>query len=103
MSAATRRSATAVLLLAGLQLGACTEPEPELRGQYLATTFKITPSGGSEIDALAGGATLSITITVTQTTTGSLFLPASVTGEGSDFTASMAGTATRVGAFVEFH
>ncbi len=52
-------------------------------GQYHATTFTASPSGGPAVSLLTLGATLDITLAPDQTTTGRLFIPAIVTGEGA--------------------
>ena len=91
----------AVVLSAAVLLLGCdsTEPSP-IAGTWVATEFTITESG-EETDVLAAGGALTITISSTNTTSGSLTIPASVTGE-EEFTASMAGTATITGSTVDF-
>ena len=83
---------------------ACGDAGPtqsvSLAGTYTATLFRVTPSGQSAIDVLAQGGSLSIAIASDNTTSGSLMLPASVAG--SDFTASMVGTAVQSGSTVHF-
>ncbi len=74
---------------------------PTLAGTYQASTFQVTPTGQSTIDALSQGAVLSVVIAANNATTGTLTLPASVTGDVA-LTASMAGTAVRTGANVAF-
>ena len=68
-------------------------PVPQPYGTWVATQFVVTPAGQVPIDVLAAGGSLSITITPSFTTTGTLTIPASVNG-GVPFTASMTGTAT---------
>ena len=83
-----------ILTVALASLGACsdsTEPA-SLAGQYTATKFTSTLDD-TTIDILGGGASISITLTNAGTTTGRLFVPASLTG-GTDFEASMDGTYT---------
>lgn len=79
-------------ILAGV--GACSDStEPiSLAGQYTATAFTSTLQG-TTVDVLKGGASISITLTNSGTTSGRLFVPASLTGD-SDFEASMDGTYT---------
>lgn len=72
-----------------------------LTGSYAASIFVVTPTGQAPLNVLAAGGTLSITITSSGATSGSLNVPASVTG-GSAFTASMAGTATITTLTVQF-
>lgn len=89
---------TLLALLAGVGVAAgCGDSygssDSPVAGTWVATQFQITPTGQAQIDALAGGGTLSITISAANTTTGALSLPGSVTG-GSALNASMAGTAS---------
>jgi type IV pilus biogenesis protein CpaD/CtpE len=70
-------------------------------GTYTATTFRVTPTGEQEIDILAQGGALSITIESSNVTSGTLNMPASTTG-GAAFVASMAGTVVREGSTVRF-
>ncbi|MGQ0701709.1 MAG: hypothetical protein ACT4PM_01085 [Gemmatimonadales bacterium] len=71
-------------------------------GTYAASLiFRVTPPGGEPIDVRGPGGSLSITIRRDGTTTGSLHLPASVTG-GAPFTGSMEGTAVITGLTVRF-
>lgn len=76
------------------------DPDP-IAGVYTATTFRVTPSGQQEIDVLAQGGSLTITIGANNTTTGSLTLPAVVTGDVA-LQENMAGTAERNGNGVTF-
>lgn len=104
-SRALRRSLLPLLLLGALT--ACdsdsTDPiVPVIEGSYTGTTFTVTPDNASAIDALAGGGTLAINIASGNAVTGSLSLPAAVTGESEDFTANMAGTAVITGSTVRF-
>jgi len=64
-----------------------------LTGTYTASIFVVTPTGQAPINVLAAGGVLSITIAADGSTSGTLNVPASVTG-GAPFIASMAGTAT---------
>ena len=96
---------TRVLLVVVLLLGAsacrrATDPDP-LVGTYLATTFRVTPSGQGVLNVLALGGTLGLNVANNYVTSGTLIVPASVNG-GSTFTASLAGTATRTGSSVRF-
>jgi len=67
-----------------------------MAGSYSATAFTVTPTGQSAINVLAAGGSLTLTITPAGVTSGSLNLPASVTG-GAALVASMAGTAVQTG------
>jgi UDP-N-acetylmuramyl tripeptide synthase len=70
-------------------------------GVYTATTFRATPTGAAEIDVLAQGGGLVISIGGSNATTGALTLPATITGTTTTQT-SMAGTAVRTGNGVRF-
>jgi hypothetical protein len=96
------RLVTLATSLAGIGCGDTGPTDaPSLAGTYAASVFRVTPSGQSQIDVLAQGGSLVLTIaTDNSTTTGSLALPASIAG--TPFTASMAGTAIRTGSTVRF-
>lgn len=70
-------------------------------GSYQATSWTGT-TGGTTTDVLDAGGHFSITLTPQGTTTGHLFIPAAVTGEG-DFDSDLAGTWTQSGAIVDFN
>jgi hypothetical protein len=94
------RALLALVLLAAP--GGCrgaTDPDP-LVGTFLATTFQVTPSGQGMINVLTSGGTLGFNVANNFVVTGTLILPAAVTG-GAPFTASMAGTAVRTGTSVQ--
>lgn len=76
------------------------DPDP-VAGTYTATTFRVTPPAATEINVLTEGGSLTIVIGANSTTTGTLNLPASVTG-GTPLQASMAGTVERNGNGVSF-
>jgi len=94
-----------VTLAVASVLVACGSDTPTqastLAGSYRATTLRVTPTGQSAMDILAQNGSLTITVGADNATTGSLFLPASVTG-GAALTASMAGTAVRTGSSIQF-
>lgn len=95
----------ASLVLLGL-LAACGSddlgPAPlDVAGSYSATVFTVVPDGMPSIDALAEGSTLSIVIAADNAVTGTLALPAAVTGDEA-FQANMAGTAVVDGTTVRF-
>ena len=95
-----------IALCCALTAGACSGDETVgssnfLAGTYEATLFVVTPTGQSPIDVLAAGGSLSITVEASGATSGTLFVPASVTGE-APLTASMAGTASINALTVEF-
>jgi hypothetical protein len=91
-----------LILSSAALLVACDSTEPNsLAGTWAATSFVITEPGEAPTDVLAAGGSLTITIASNNSTTGTLFVPASLAG-GSDFTGSMAGTASRNGNSVTF-
>jgi len=97
------RSLPALLMVVTLAAG-CGGTEPStnpLVGTYSATVFQFTRSGQSATDLLAAGGSMTISINSSNTTSGSLNIPASVTG-GAPFVASMAGTAVLSGSTVQF-
>jgi hypothetical protein len=76
-----------------------TDANP-IAGNYVGTTFQVTPTGESMIDVLARGGSLGITIANDNSTSGAVHVPASVAG--TDFTESMAGTVVQTGNTVRF-
>jgi hypothetical protein len=72
-----------------------------LAGTYVAIIFTVTPSGQAPIQVLDAGGSLRIEIAASGSTSGTLSLPASVTG-GAPLNASMAGTASVTALTVEF-
>jgi hypothetical protein len=66
-----------------------------LAGNYVATSFVVTPAGQAPIDVLAKGGSLTITIAADSSTTGLLSLPAGVLSTTGG-TADMAGSITRL-------
>ncbi len=95
----------AILLVCLTVMVACgdsTDPDPTngIVGSYVATTFTLD-QGGPLIDLLSAGSSLTLTLTGGGTTTGTLFVPASVAG-GTDFQADMAGAYQVVGNTVTF-
>jgi hypothetical protein len=100
------RLVPALLVLLLATTSACrgpTEPAP-LVGTWLATTFRVTPPGEGQKDVLAAGGTLGLNIAQldsTFLTTGTVILPASVTGT-VPLDASLAGPAVQTGNTVRF-
>lgn len=96
-------TALTILLLA--PIGACSSSDAmgpgSIAATYVATTFIVTPTGEAQIDVLQAGGTLNIRIAADNTTTGSLNVPASVTGS-TDFVADMAGSASVTTSSVQF-
>lgn len=65
-------------------------------GTYSATTFTYAPAGSAPKDVLAAGGSISLIIARNLSTSGSIQIPASVTGS-SAFSASLLGTAAQNG------
>jgi hypothetical protein len=95
-----RRLLAAALITLASACGSSTDANP-IAGSYVATTFRVTPTGQSEMNILAQGGSLGITIAHDNGTSGTLFVPASATGDVA-FTESMAGTAVQSGSTVTF-
>lgn len=91
-----------VLLVGVLACGESAGPNSTngVVGSYVATTFTLD-QGGPLIDLLSAGSSLTLTLTSAGSTTGTLFVPASVAG-GADFLADMSGTYQVVGNTVTF-
>jgi len=105
ISAARHRARLlALVTFASAWVSGCGSDSPSqpssLAGTYVATVFRVTPTGQPPIDVLAQGGTLSITIASDNTASGTLSLPASVAGTA--FSASMAGTVVQTGTTVRF-
>ena len=79
---------------------ACS-PTVTLVGTYHATRLHFTPTGQTTIDALAAGATLVITLSGNGTTSGTLFVPASL-NNGTPQSFDLAGTYQTAGNHVTF-
>ena len=91
---------TALLLVAGTAACGYGTESVRLDGTYVATVFRVTPQGQSQIDVLGAGGSLTITIATSNAVTGTMVIPASVSG--GPLSASMAGTAARDGDEVTF-
>jgi len=73
---------------------ATTEPSmSEVAGAYTATSFTLTEGSATPVNELSAGATADIVLAPNGTTTGELFIPGG-NDDGSDFTASLAGSWT---------
>jgi hypothetical protein len=97
----TARLAGLAVLLAGCSGGTDLVDGTTFEvGTYTATLFRITPDGGTITDVLAAGGSLHITFDRTGATSGTLIIPAGITGAAVN--ASMAGTATITGLTVTF-
>ena len=92
-----KRLQTYTLLVVCIALAAAcgdsTSPDPtnpdSIAGTYVATTF--TLSGDMSADVLDEGGSLTITLNADSTTSGNLFVPASV-ADGEELNESMVGT-----------
>jgi hypothetical protein len=91
-----------IVFVAALAANSCmTEPAcgcsppPQLSGTYVATRLHFTQNGQATVDALAAGASLTITLVETGitggTTSGSLVIPAAING-GTAETLDLTGT-----------
>ena len=95
------------LLLAGFLGSSCTDaacacsPTETVIGTYHATRLRFTPNGQATTDALAGGATITLTLSSGGTTSGSFFVPASLNA-GTQVTFDLAGTYQATGSNVSF-
>jgi hypothetical protein len=76
-------------------------PKVDLTGSYVATYFRVTPTGKPTIDVLARGGSLTLKIAADKSTTGTLSMPADVFGS-APVSANMAGTAHVSGYSVRF-
>jgi hypothetical protein len=94
----------ALVTLASAWVSGCGSDSPtqpsSLAGTYVATVFRVTPTGQSTVDVLAAGGSLSVTIASDNTASGTLSLPASIAG--TPFNESMAGTVVQSGSTVKF-
>ncbi len=99
----TRR--VTLLLFTATTLAACGGETPtapsSIEGRYAATTFRVTPTGAAEIDVLARGATLILTLGSSNSVSGRLTIPSLFT-EQLPTNESLAGTFTRTGNTVRF-
>jgi hypothetical protein len=94
-------AAAAVVAAIALGCGELTPGSENLAGSYLPSVFLITPTGKPQIDVLLQGGTLNIAITASNTTSGQLSLPASVTGT-TPLLALMTGDAVVTGSTLQF-
>jgi hypothetical protein len=103
-AARQRATVLALLTLSSAWSSGCGSDTPNqpssIAGAYTATVFRVTPTGQPTVDVLAQGGSLSVTIASDNTASGSLSLPASITG--TPFTASMTGTVVQTSATVRF-
>ena len=70
-------------------------PTIDITGNYVATYFRVTPTGKPFIDVLARGGSLAIQIAANKTTTGTLIIPQDVFGSAQNV--SMVGTVSQSG------
>jgi hypothetical protein len=91
--------AIVVLTLPGCD-GTPQDSGASIAGQYSATTF-IASQGETEVDLLAAGGSLDLTLGPSGTVSGELNIPETEFGDG--FVANMAGTYTLTGTTVTFN
>ncbi len=91
----------AVAAASALACGELTPGPGNLAGSYLPSLFLITPTGQPQIDVLLQGGSLNIAITASNTTSGQLSLPATVTGT-TPLLALMTGDAVVTGSTLQF-
>lgn len=95
------------LLLASATAGALaacssTVDPSAIAGNYQATTLRVTPTGQGESDVLAAGGTLLLTVAPNNATSGTLTIPAALTGGTSPFIYDLTGKAVQTGSTVQF-
>jgi hypothetical protein len=88
-------------LLSALACSSSTTASDTVAGTYQASRLRFTEQGQATVDALAGGATITITLTNTGTTTGTFFVPGALNG-GVPQSYDLSGTYLRTGAVLEF-
>jgi hypothetical protein len=97
-------AAASWIVLTVLLFAACggTEPGVSIVGTYRATTFVVETPGRPDLDVLAAGGSVNLTIAPDNTTSGTLLIPANIGLGTSPITASLAGKAVMVGQTVVF-
>lgn len=80
------------LLFAVPMLAACKDDT--IDGVYAATTFTVGSPGSTAKDALAAGASIHLNIGKDYSTSGSMSIPPSITGDGTTFSVGLLGTAS---------
>lgn len=101
----TRRIVPLVLVLTTLIIGCGDDPYAptidEVIGSYVLTDLVVT-QGTATNDLIAEGVTADITLLTDGTTTGTLFIPASVNIDGVDLNDDLAGTWSLRGDKIDF-
>jgi hypothetical protein len=92
------RATTVAVLLATATLAACRDDG--FAGTYTATSFTYAQAGGAPMDVLAAGGGITLNIGNDFSTSGSMSIPASVTG-GSAINIGLLGTSARNNDHVE--
>lgn len=94
----TRR--LALLAVATATLAACGDDPPvaptSVDGRYVATTFRVTPTGEAPLDILALGGSLAVTLGPANAMTGTLIIP-SLSAEQAAINDTTTGTFVRTG------
>lgn len=98
-------SRAALATVVALAAAGCDKDDPvspaNAAGTYHATTFRAI-EGSTTTNVLAAGGSISLVLTPQGTTTGHLFVPASVTGD-VDIDEDLAGTWTQSGGIVQLN
>lgn len=76
--------------------GGVASPGSGAAGDYTATTFTLN-QGGPEEDLLAQGSAVTLNLLTDGTTTGHMFVPGTLTSDGTDFDEDLDGTWTLAG------
>ncbi len=92
-----------IILAAGLlaTTSGCDEDDDPLGPEDVAGSYTATTFTAATTDVLAAGGSIAVTLHANGTTTGQLFVPASVTG-GAALTVDLAGTFALIGNRVRF-
>ena len=101
MMRTTMLTLRAVALVGALGCSSSTATSDSVAGTYHATRLRFTEPGQATVDALAGGATITIVLTSAGTTSGTFFVPAALNA-GVQLSLDLTGTYQRAGAVVQF-
>lgn len=99
--------ATGMLVLAVALVDSCGDtacacsPPNDVAGVYHATRLRFTPAGQATVDALAAGATITLTLAQNGSTSGTFFVPAAL-NNGVQVSFDLAGSYQSDGVHVSF-